>query len=86
MKIQVTREDIDRGKSYVEAGLGSPTRYCPIAQAIKRITNILGPVFVINKGCVIGANAFLFNQSTRNIIAEFDYSGEMEPFEFELTP
>ena len=75
MKIQVTQNDIDNGRS-------DNCKYCPVALAINRI--FPGFVAVRSLTITVGEDKFPIGIPVWKFVRKFDTGCAVQPFEFEL--
>lgn len=80
MNIYVTQKDID--KANAESIHEIPSRFCPVAQAIKRRINV--SVTVRKTSVEIGDTTFNLPQKARDFINQFDNFEPVKPFHFSI--
>ena len=80
MKIQVTQDDIDHGRS-------GDCNFCPVARAVKRATHLdLGVRVTIGYVYLGNLVNFQLLSKVADFVYDFDVGMPVKPFEFELDP
>lgn len=86
MKVTVTQRHIDEGrKNIISLGVAPRAAWCPIALAVRELTNKKYDVIASTYYIRIGDDRYHTPTKAHMFMIDFDRGNPVKPFEFELS-